>query len=336
MNDPVGPRGAVGPAFRAPFVETTLRCGNCREPMRRLTLPGHYGLPVELDLCAGCHLVWFDTTEGSRLNGASVLSLIGTMAESQGLAHAAMTAGVRCPRCGSGLKTVHNQTRWGHLLQLECPNRHGVHQTFAEFLRGKGLLRPMSLPDRHKLLALHGRIDCVNCGADVGLADEHCRYCRSVPGLLDVARLARALDPEGALAPQAVHDAPATPQALQCDACGAALPPAQSLSCAQCRATLAISRLADAHARVAELATALQAHAAKPSPDVVKRRLESLRADLPRRREWVAEMEAGTDARHRRDEAFDWGSLLRPGTNPVRAVFIALALWFAWYFWPRH
>ena len=335
MTVPAAPRGDASPAFRAPFVETTLPCGNCRTPMQRLTLPGHYGLPVELDLCAGCHLVWFDTTEGSRLNGASVLSLIGTMAESQGLPHAVLSDGVRCPRCSSGLKTVHNQTRWGRLLQLECPNRHGVHQTFAEFLGGKGLWRPMSLPDRHKLLTLHGRIDCLNCGADVALADDHCRYCRSVPGLLDVARLARALDPEDALAPQAVHRAEAARHALQCDACGSALPPGPSLSCAQCSATLAVSRLGDAHARVAALSSALQAHAAKPSPDVVKRRLEALRADLPRRREWVAEMQAGTDAQHRRDEDFDWGSLWRPGTNPVRAVLIALALWFTWYFWPR-
>jgi hypothetical protein len=35
------------------------------------------------------------------------------------------------------------------------------------------------------------------------------------------------------------------------------------------------------------------------------------------------------------DEEFDWNSLFSRGTNPVRAVFIALAIWFAWYFWPR-
>ena len=322
-------------AFKAPFVEATLRCSNCRETMRRVTLPSHYGLPVELDLCANCHLLWFDSTEVARLSGAAVLSLIGTMAEAQSLPHAALTDAVRCPRCSSGLKTVHNQTRWGHLLQLECPNRHGTYQTFAEFLQGKGLLRPMSSADRHKLLASHGRIDCVNCGADVALADEQCRYCRSVPSLLDVARLARALDPEGALAPHAVHGATAEQAAMQCGACGAALPSGQSLTCAQCSATLAISRLADAHARVDELSAALQAHAAKPAREVVKRRLAALATDLPRRREWVADMEADTQKRSRLDEEFDWGSMFSRGTNPVRAVLIALVLWFAWYFWPR-
>ncbi len=325
----------MNPAFRAPFVAATLACGNCREPMRRVTLAGHYGLPVEIDLCAGCHLVWFDTTEGARLSGPSVLNLIGTMAAAQSLPHAALSDAVRCPRCSSGLKTIHNQTRWGQLLQLECVNGHGVYQTFAEFLQGKGLLRPMSHADRNRLLASAGRIDCVNCGAAVAPADAQCAYCRSVPSLLDVARLAHALDPEGALAPHAVHAAPTEQAALQCGACGAALPPGHSLSCAHCRATLAISRLADAHARVGELAAALKAHAAKPAPEVVKRRLDALGADLPRRREWLADMQARTERRGRLDEEFDWGSLFSRGTNPVRAVFIALAIWFAWYFWPR-
>ena len=323
-------------AFTTPFTEAALQCGNCREPMQRLTLPSHYGMPVELDLCAGCHLVWFDTTEGARLSGQSLLTLIGQMAQAHGLPHETLRDDIRCPRCSRAVTTVHNQSRWGRSLQLAClANRHGAYQSFAEFLQEKGLLRPMSLADRNQLLAGAGRIDCVNCGADIGLHDEHCPYCRSVASVLDVARLARALDPEGALAPQPVHEVKAQQGAMQCGACGAALPPGQRMNCAHCGATLAVSRLAEAHARVEELAAALKAHAAKPAPDVVKRRLDALETDLPRRREWVADMQ--TDARQgsRLDEEFDWGSLLSPGTNPVRAVFIALVVWFVWYFWPR-
>ncbi|MEP7296461.1 MAG: hypothetical protein ABI702_09735 [Burkholderiales bacterium] len=322
-------------AFKTPFVAAALQCGNCREPMQRVTLPSHYGLPVELDLCPGCHLLWFDSTEAARLGGPAVLALIGTMAGAQAAPHLPLRDGVRCPRCAGGLKTVHNQTRWGQLLQLECLNGHGAYQSFAQFLQGKGLLRPMSLPDRQRLLESAGRIDCVNCGADVGLGDEHCPYCRSVPSLLDVARLARALDPEGALAPHAVHGVQAQQAALQCGACGVALPPGQSVSCTQCGATLAISRLAQAHARVDELDAALKAHAAKPAPEVVKRRLDALSTDLPRRREWLADMQADAHKRSRLDDEFDWGSLFSRGTNPVRAVFLALAIWFVWYFWPR-
>lgn len=323
-------------AFTTQFAEAVLQCGNCREPMQRLTLPGHYGMPVDLDLCSGCHLVWFDTTEAARLGGPGLLALIGHMAHAQGRPHEVLRPDVRCARCSRVVTLVHNRTRWGPSLQLAClTDRHGAYQSFAEFLQEKGLLRPMSLVDRHQLLGSAERIDCVNCGAAIGQADERCPYCRSVPSLLDVARLAKALDPEGAIGPQAVHQATAEQAAMQCGACGAALPPGQRLSCVNCGATLAVGRLCDAYARVEVLAAALKANAVKPSPQVVKRRLDALDADLPRRRDWVAGMEADTRKNGRVDEDLDWGSLLSPGTNPVRAVFIALAIWFVWYFWPR-
>ncbi|MFT3664153.1 hypothetical protein [Piscinibacter sp.] len=314
-----------------------IACGNCHEPMQVLRLPGHYGRTVEVDLCSHCHLVWFDLTETARLSGAALLALIEAMAGTQSLPHLTLQPGAGCARCGAALKTVHNRSRWGSSLHLECRNGHGAYQSFAQFLQEKGLLRPMSRIDRARLLQTQGRIDCVNCGAAIARDDATCGYCGSVPSLLDVARLARALDPEGALEPQAVHRDAARQQALQCGACGAALPPGLAVDCAQCGATLAISRLADAHARVATLGPALRAHAEKPSPEVIKRRLDALDADLPRRRDYVAQMEAETDARRGRNrlggEAWDWSDLLGGGTNPLRAVLIALLVWFVWYFW---
>ena len=306
--------------------------------MRRLALPGHYGRAVEIDLCEGCHLVWFDLTETARLAGAGLLELIDQMAAAQRLPHELLRASAGCARCGGGLKTVHNRSRWGESLQLECLARHGAYQSFAQFLQEKGLLRPMSRIDRARLLEQAGRIDCVNCGAAIGAQDERCPYCRSVASLLDVARLARALDPEGALARQPVNAAPAQQAALQCAACGAALPPGQTLGCAQCGATLAISRLAEAVERVDALAPALRAHALKPAPQVVKRRLEALEADIPRRREWAQSMEAEVRARRGEssgDDEVGWRSLFSSGTNPLRAVFLALLIWFVWWFWPR-
>lgn len=316
--------------------EAAIVCGNCHQPMQRLALAGHYGRAVEIDLCSPCHLVWFDQTETARLSGPALLELVGAMAGAHDLPHRTLDPKAGCARCGATLKTVHNRSRWGQSIQLECRAGHGAYQSFAQFLQEKGLWRPMSLIDRSRLLATQGRIDCVNCGASLGQTDETCTYCGSVPGLLDVARLARALDPEGAIEPQAVHRDAARAQALQCGACGAALPPGQSVDCAQCGATLAVSRLAEAHERVATLGPALRAHAAKPAPEVVKRRLKALDADLPRRREHAAQMEA--EAAQRRGHGgigagFDWGDLLGSGANPLRAVLIALVIWFVWYFW---
>ena len=120
---------------------------------------------------------------------------------------------------------------------------------------------------------------------------------------------------------------------MQCSACGAALPPGRSLGCVQCGATLAISRLAEAHERVATLGPALRAHAQRPAPEVVKRRLQALDADLPRRRAFAAQMEA--EARQAGgarddDDGIGW---LELQTHPLRAVLLALLIWFVWLLW---
>ena len=261
--------------------DPALTCGNCRQPMQRLALPGHCGRGVELDVCAGCHLVWFDLTETARLTGPALLELVGRMAESQSLPHEVLRKEIGCPRCNGSIKTLHNRSRLGDSLQLECIVRHGAYQSFAQFLQEKGLLRPMSGIDRARLLQQNGKIDCVNCGAAIGADDACCRYCQSVASLLDVARL--ALDPEGAIGLQAVHATKAEQAALQCGACDAALPPSRSIDCPTCGATPSINRLADAHARVGALAPALRAHALKSAPEVVKRRLGALGADHPPR-----------------------------------------------------
>lgn len=327
----------VAASSPAPTIDAPLHCGNCREPMQRLMLPGHYGRSVEIDLCEGCHLVWFDSTETARLTGPALLSLIGTMAQAQRLPHVTLRPQARCARCSGTLKTVHNQSRWGRSLQLECQRGHGAYQSFAQFLQEKGLLRPMSRVDRAQVLQRDGRLFCVNCGAAIGADEAQCSHCESVPSLFDVARLARALDPEGAIEPQAVHGVASQQAALQCAACGAALPPQAAMQCGQCGATLAVSRLSDVHAQVKVLGPALHAHAAKPSPDVVRRRLDALSTDIPRRREWAAQMEAearqgGGAAEVDSDFAWpSWDDLKKP--NPLRAVLIALVIWFVWWFW---
>ena len=315
--------------------EPALACGNCRQPMRRLALEDHYRRRVDLDLCADCHLVWFDLTESARLGGLALLELIDAMAAAQRLAHVMLRDDAACPRCRGPLKTVHNRTRWGASLQRECLQRHGAYQSFAQYMQEKGLLRPMSHLDRARLLQRDARVTCVNCGASVGAGDDSCPYCRSVPSLLDVARLAHALDPQGELAPQPVQAVAPQQEAMQCAACGAALPPGQTITCAHCGATLAISRLAEAMERVSVLAPALRARALKPSPEIVQRRLAGLNADLPRRREWIKAMDAETRGGWPGDDDHSpWRALLNRQANPWRAVLLALAIWFAWWFWP--
>lgn len=276
--------------------EPPLACGNCGQPMRLLALAGHYGQRVEIDLCPPCHLVWFDAVESARLAGPGLLALIGEMAAAQALAHLPARPGMACPRCRGALRQVHNRTRWGRSIQLECGQRHGAWQSFAQFLGERGLLRPMSSADRQRAVRRDGTLHCVNCGGAVGASDAACPWCQSVPSLVDVARLARALDPEAATAGHAVHDTRTAQSALQCAACGAAQPEAGGWQCTHCGATLAAPALAEAHQRVSELGPALQAHAERPSPHIVRQRLQAQEPGLQRQRERIVELQAEAQA----------------------------------------
>ena len=157
-----------------------LRCGNCQQPMQRLVLAGHYGQQVEIDLCAPCHLVWFDAVESVRLTGASMLALLGAMARAQSEPHQVFAKDARCPRCAGGVKAIHNRSRWGPTLQFECLRRHGAYQTFAQFLSEKGLIRPLSSADRAALLGREGGLACLNCTLPLGCVyDQFSPYEKS-------------------------------------------------------------------------------------------------------------------------------------------------------------
>jgi hypothetical protein len=304
-----------------------LRCGNCRGSMRRLLLQGHYGRQVEIDICPPCHLLWFDSLESVRLSGPGMLSLIGDLAAGQREAHRLLSSDARCPRCAGALKTIQNRSRWGPTTQLECLRGHGAYQTFAQYLSEKGLIRAMSSADRAVLAVREQGLHCLNCGGAIAVQDERCRFCEGVPGMFDVARLARALDPEGATESHAVHGNRAQHTALSCLACGAHLPPGQSVSCPQCASTLAVGRLSEAHRAVSVLDAALRAHAQTPAAHVRSRRLAALDGDLSRRREWVRGMEAQTMSDGVSDDRGFWDDLRE---NPLAFAGLAVFLISLW------
>ncbi len=299
--------------------------------MRTLRLAGHYGSAVEIDLCAPCHLVWFDVVESARLSGPGLLALVGEMAQAQALAHQPLRPDLACPRCGAPVHTVHNQSRWGRSLQLECAQRHGAYQSFAQFLSEKGLLREMSTADRARAVQRDGALHCVNCGGVVGAHDAACPWCTAQPAVIDVARLAQALDPEGATRDHAVHRTATRAAALACQACGAPVVEAAAWHCGHCSATLTTPRLAEAHAAVLALGPALRANAVKPAAHVVKQRLAAQEPALQRQRERTAEMQAEAEAAmgRRIEPAGDaWWQ------DPHRAWWLAAALllWLGWWF----
>jgi hypothetical protein len=110
-------------------------------------------------------------------------------------------------------------------------------------------------------------------------------------GVLDIARLAAALDPEGASDGHDVHRRDRERHVFRCHACGHSAPGLAGVACPQCGATLVSTDLRAVHAAVSQLAAVLQAHQQVPAPHVRERRLRALESDLGRRRETVRELE---------------------------------------------
>lgn len=307
-------------------------CGNCGEPFARHVLDGHYGTRVEIDVCTPCHLLWFDTLESVRMSPTGLLDLIGVMAGAQGIAHRPLSPQPRCPRCGGLLKTVRNRSRFGPTLQIECTAGHGFAQTFAQWLSEKGLWRELSSADRARLRAIDGGVlHCLNCGGPLG-DEPRCRWCTTPPGVIDIARLARAVDTEGATEADALYRRPLARRGINCVACGAALPPGGALRCTSCAATLAVGDLRQVRVALDAIAPALRQHQTRPAPHVMQRRLARQHVDLERGREWVREMEADTPPE--RDSPADaihdlldlWQTDARRGARWIGGLALLLAL----------
>lgn len=309
------------------MTDTPLACGSCRQPMQRLALAGHYGQKVEVDLCPLCHLLWFDSLESSRLTGTSMLALLGQMAAAHARPHHALAAAPACPRCSAGLKAVVNRSRFGRAEQLECRAGHGSYSTFGQWLAERGLVRPLSSADRAAFAARAregGDWNCVNCGAP--LADGHatdCRFCGSLAGVFDIARMAGALDPQGATEAMAIHRTARAAHTFNCHACGHSAEGLEGTACPQCGATLISTDLAAVHRRLVELADPLAAHEKSPAPHVRERRMKALEADLGRRREHVLDLE-------RSSQGGKAGTSFDPEGAPVRTGSFWLDALMAW------
>lgn len=167
--------------------------------MTQQPLPGHYGRSVTLDLCHACGAFWFDTDESLALTPGATLRLFAAIAKR----HAdrrPLSESPTCPRCRQRLVRTSDVQRTTRFSYWRCPADHGRFITFAEFLREKNFVRPLSAQELAELRANVKTIHCSSCGAPVDLErTSACSYCRAPVSVLDarqvetmVARLERA------------------------------------------------------------------------------------------------------------------------------------------------
>lgn len=216
----------------APLPGASTPCPACQHPLRHLALEGHYGKSVDVDLCADCHVVWFDAFESVRLSGLGWVQLLRAMV-AQPASRAVLPRDMFCVRCSGPLCAVRNQTRFGRTAAMECRRCHGQLQTFTLLLAERGLLRQV-LPADRRSLAQEGRtLQCLQCGAgDHAPEAAHCVYCESPLLMVDVPRLASALLVRHGDALRLPSGA--KPLTVSCRGCGHPLDPTAQTQCPRC------------------------------------------------------------------------------------------------------
>ena len=212
--------------------------------MRAVTLEGHYGQQVEVDICARCHLLWIDDLESVRLSGLGWIALLRQMHADAAGQTRALQLPLGCPRCTATLKPVRNLTRFGRTAAHECPKRHGYFQTFALLLAERGLVRPLNPRDRKTLLAENRTPTCLNCGAPLAAASgDSCSHCTSPLVALDLPRLMASVMVRHAL-PLPADDAQLA--RWSCRGCGDAVDPTRASACERCGHAVVAPSLKDA------------------------------------------------------------------------------------------
>jgi hypothetical protein len=146
----------------------------------------HYGRSVDLDLCHGCGLIWFDARESIALTPGAVLRLFVALDERRGERHPLAREAMRCPRCRRPLEDTVDRQRATVFSYWRCEADHGRLTTFFDFLREKNFVQPLSPARLAELRRYAPTVNCSACGAPVDLARESaCAHCRAPLSMLD-------------------------------------------------------------------------------------------------------------------------------------------------------
>lgn len=162
--------------------------------MTTVSLAGHYGRAIAIDLCHGCNHVWFDAQEDLSLAPGGVLALFEAMGRASSDARRPVGARKACPRCGTGLLRTHDRIKDTPYEYFRCTAGHGRFMGFASFLRARHFVRELSADEVQTLRAEARTIKCVNCGASIDIATHSsCGYCRAPIAVLDADQLSKTI-----------------------------------------------------------------------------------------------------------------------------------------------
>ena len=155
--------------------------------MTAMTLDGHQGRPVSIDLCEECQAFWFDKYESLQIAPGSTLQLMKLIGERASPGATQLSQAMRCPRCSETLRQVQDMQRSTRFNYFRCASEHGRFIRFFEFLREKDFIRPLSGQQIGELRKQIQTVNCSNCGGPIDLAvGAVCAHCKTPVSMLDM------------------------------------------------------------------------------------------------------------------------------------------------------
>ena len=162
--------------------------------METLSLQTHIALPVTIDVCWPCHLIWFDHQESTSLSPGSVIELFKRIHAARNAARNLVGMQFACPTCAANLNTTSDLARGGRFTYHRCRNGHGRLIAFTQFLREKNFIRSLQAHEIRTLSVTVKQVRCSSCGAPVNIEkDSSCTHCGSPVAVLDEAAVEKAL-----------------------------------------------------------------------------------------------------------------------------------------------
>lgn len=155
----------------------------------------HVDMPLEVDICWSCHLIWFDNLESVSMSPQSVIDMFARIHSHRHEPRRLVSLTGDCPVCRDKLLQSFDVSRGGKFQYRRCPNSHGRLITFVQFLREKQFIRALSPAERRTLSAQVKQIRCSSCGAGVDV--EHhaaCSHCGAPVAVLDELAVTKALE----------------------------------------------------------------------------------------------------------------------------------------------
>jgi hypothetical protein len=163
--------------------------------MTSMTLDGHQGRTVAIDLCVACQAFWFDKYENLQLAPGSTLQLMKLIGERPATAPISFSNSLQCPRCADPLPLTRDMVRNARFTYWRCKNGHGHYIRFFEFLREKNFIRPLSPQQIEELRPHVQTLNCSNCGAPIDLtASSGCTHCGSEISMVDLKQSQEMLE----------------------------------------------------------------------------------------------------------------------------------------------